>query len=97
MTALRALCDGEYAAEAESAAMRIEDDAPALTALYDFLGYARDALGAALSLTTGCPSSSLLEASAAAGDAFPLGSAESGSLGCILAVIGDVTGARAAA
>jgi hypothetical protein len=87
MTSLRALCDGEYAAEAESAAMRSEDGSPRLTALYDFLDSARDALGAALGLNQGSPSSLLLEASVAASEAFPLGSPQSESLGCILGVI----------
>lgn len=88
MKTLRALCDGEYAAEAELAAMTAEADAPALTALYDALGYARDALGAALGLITGFPSSSLIEASVAASEAFPLDSPQSEALGVILGAVG---------
>ena len=84
MTDLTALADGEYRAEAESAAMAWEADAPALTALYDALGSMRDALGAALTLTAGSPSSLLLEASVAASEAFPLRSRESAALGILL-------------
>jgi len=97
VTSIRALADALDAAEAESAAMRMEADAPALTALYDALRFAKDALGAALSLDRGCPSSLLLDASVAAGEAFPLGTPQSESLGCILSVIADVTEARRAA
>jgi len=96
VTGIPALCDAEYEAEAESAAMKWEADAAALTALYDALGSARDALGTALGLTQGCPSSSLLTASLNASLAFPLGSPESESLGCILSVIADRTSAVAA-
>jgi hypothetical protein len=96
MSTIRALCDGEYAAEAEDAAMRAEADAGRLTALYDALSYAGDALGAALGLTAGFPSSSLLEASVAASEAFPLGSPQSEALGCVLGVISDVTARRSA-
>ena len=91
MTSLRALCDGEYEAEAESAAMTAEADAPRLTALYDALGLMRDALGAGTGLTGGCPSSLLLDASMAVAEAFPLGTPQSESLGCILGVIADMT------
>jgi hypothetical protein len=97
MTTLRALADGEYAAEAEAAAMTMEADAPALTALYDALRFMTDALGSALSLTPGCPSSLLLDASVAVAEAFPLGSPQSESLGCILGVIADVTEGAVAA
>ena len=96
MTSLIALCDGEYAAEAESAAMESEAGGPALTALYDALGFMRDALGAALGLTGGCPSSLLLDASVASGEAFPLASPESEALGVILGAVGDEAEARAA-
>ena len=96
MTSLRALCDGEYTAEAEAAAMQAEADAAALTAFYDALGSLRDAVGAALSLTGGCPSSLLLEASLAGSLAFPLGSPQSQALGVILGAAGlMVTGAAA--
>ena len=88
MSSLRALVDGEYSAEAESAAMQYEADGPALTALYDALGFMRDALGSALTLTWGCPSSLLLDASVAAGEAFPLSSPESEALGVILGAVG---------
>ena len=97
MTSLRALVDGEYAAEAESAAMECEGDAPRLTALYDALGQARDALGAALGLNQGSSSSLLLEASVAASEAFPLGSPQSESLGCILGIVADITEGTVAA
>lgn len=96
MSTLRALCDGEYAAEAESAAMRIEADGPALTALYDALGFTRDALGAALGLSGGFPSSLLLEASVAAAEAFPLRSAESQAFGVILGAVGTMVSGAAA-
>ena len=96
MTTMAALADREYAAEAESAAMTAEADAATLTALYDALGNARDALGAALGLDGGCPSSLLLSASLSGSLAFPLGSPESESLRCILNVVGDLTTAVAA-
>jgi len=96
VTGIPALCDAEYTAEAESAAMKWEADSAALTALYDALGSARDALGAALGLTGGCPSSSLLTAALSASLAFPLGSPESESLGCILNVVADRTAGVAA-
>ena len=96
MTALPFLAAAEVTAEAESAAMTAEAGAPSLTALYDALGYAHAALGAALGLTTGFPSSSLIEASIAAAEAFPLGTPQSESLGCILDVIDGVTCERAA-
>jgi hypothetical protein len=93
---LRVLADGEYEAEAESAAMTAEADAPAVTALYDALRFMADALGSGTGLSGGCPSSLLLDASVAAAEAFPLGSPESEALARILGVIGDVTEARAA-
>jgi hypothetical protein len=96
MTALPVLTAREAAAEAESAAMERDGDAAALTALYDALGFMRDALGSALSLTGGCPSSLLLDASVAVAEAFPLTSPESEALGVILGVVSDVTGRTAA-
>ena len=95
MTALEALCDGAYSAEAEAAAMKWEADSAALTALYDALGSAHEALGAALSLTGGCASSSLLSAALTGSLAFQLGSPESESLRCILDFIADRTSAVA--
>ena len=95
MTSLRALCDGEYAAEAEAAAMQAEADAATLTALYDALGFVHGALGAALGLTGGCPSSLLLSASLNGSLAFPLRSPQSEALGVLLGAVSVmVNGAR---